>query len=418
MTKYFLNSLIKASRKYLMKLETAHTAPNYKPSLPIVIKKSLDTRVYDTDNKPFYDFLSAYSAVNQGHLHPKIIEAAVEQMKFCTLPSRAYYNDIFPLYAQKITKLMGFDHVIPMNTGAEAVETACKLARRWGYRIKHIPPQQAHIVSIKGCFHGRTLFPISFSNDPDCQDDFGPFAQNIIKVEFNNLDQVRKIFEQKGKNICSIIIEPIQGEAGVKIPSPGYLKSLQKLCNKHNILLIADEIQTGLGRTGKMLACDWEDVKPDILILGKALGAGIYPVSAVLANKHISEVLVHGSHGSTFGGNPLACKVATTSLDVLLDEGLIDNANCLGNIFRCKIKEANIPAIKEIRGKGLLNAIELVSPCDTSQIVSDLAFKDGIMTKAIDSKTIRFSPPLTFKKEEFKDCVDLIIKRLKSIEIK
>jgi ornithine--oxo-acid transaminase len=394
--------------KYITK-ELKYSAPNY-ISLPVVIKKAKGIYAWDINNNKYFDFLSAYSALNHGHLHPTIVRSTIQQLKECSLTSRAFHNDIFPEFAEKITKLCGYDNVLPMNTGAEGVETACKIARKWGYETKNIPPNKGIIVSAKNCFHGRTYMSISLNSDSPARDNFGPLLQNVTHIEYNNKQELENVFEKYGDQMCGIILEPIQGEGGIIIPDDDYLPTVEKLCKKHNVLFIADEIQTGLGRTGKLFAHQWDNVRPDLLILGKALGGGIYPVSAVLADKEVMEVLSVGTHGSTFGGNPLGCKIAMTALDVIKNEGLVENAQYLGEYFRKKVNNFNSDDILEVRGRGLLNGVEIKK---TAQFNGDifckyLSQKKRILTKETRENTIRFTPPLTFPMNKFKISVSRI----------
>ena len=342
----------------LIALEEKYGAHNYHP-LPVVLEKGEGVYVWDVDGKKYFDFLSAYSAVNQGHCHPRIIKALKDQAEKLTLTSRAFYNAELGKYEKFITELFGFDKVLPMNTGAEAVETALKIARKWGYEKKGIPAGEAIIVVCKDNFHGRTTTIISFSNDEDARKNFNPYTSGFEAVEYNDVEALKQILEEKADKICGFLVEPIQGEAGVNVPSEGYLKACEELCKQHNVLFIADEIQTGIARTGKMLAIDHENIDADVLILGKAVSGGAYPVSAVLANNEIMNVIKPGQHGSTYGGNPLAAAVATEALQVVLDEKLAENSEKLGQIFRAEITKMaeEFPLFKSVRGKGLLNAI-------------------------------------------------------------
>ena len=397
-----------SNSEYLINKEMKYGAHNYQP-IPVVIDRTEGSHVWDADNKHYYDFLSAYSAVNQGHLHPELVRVTIEQLKKCTLTSRAFHNSVFPEFAEKITKLFNYDKVLPMNTGAEAVETAIKIARKWGYEKKGIQKNKAQVVVANGCFHGRTTLCISLSDDPTSYSGFGPYVPNITHVNFNNLNHLKKVIAEN-ENICAVMFEPIQGEAGVIVPDKGYLSEVHKLCRQNNILFIADEVQTGLGRTGKLLASHWDDVHADITILGKALGGGIFPVSAVLANDDIMDVMTPGIHGSTFGGNPLACKIAIKALDIILDEELCEKANSLGEIFRNRLIELDSPYIKEVRGKGLLNAVELKTDniYDGDHFCKELVVNQGILCKPTHKKIIRFAPPLTFDNSEFNDCLNKI----------
>ena len=398
------------SLSYIQKEDT-YGAHNYHP-MPVVIQKAEGVYVYDVDGKRYYDFLSAYSAVNQGHCHPRIIQSLIDQAKKLTLTSRAFYNDILGEYEQFMTALFGYDKLLPMNSGAEAVETALKLCRRWGYDVKGIKPHNAKILVCSGNFHGRTTGIISFSSDPDSTTGFGPYMPGYQIVEYNDLNALGKALEDK--NVAGFLVEPIQGEAGVFVPDEGYLSSAYAMCKEANVLFIGDEIQTGLARTGKMLACDHENVRPDILILGKALSGGTMPVSAVLADNEIMQTIKPGEHGSTFGGNPLACAVALTSMQVLLDENLAENAEKMGEILRDGLLELNHEYIKIVRGKGLLNAI-VVQDIYKGKTAWDfcLALKDnGLLAKPTHGDKIRFAPPLIITEEQILECVQIIKKTL------
>ncbi|KAK9155107.1 hypothetical protein Sjap_002587 [Stephania japonica] len=388
-----------SSSQDLINSEYEYSAHNYHP-IPVVFSKAKGSCIWDPEGHKYLDFLSAYSAVNQGHCHPKIVKALVEQGNTLTLSSRAFYNDKFPVFASRLTSMFGYDMVLPMNTGAEGVETALKLARKWGYEKKSIPKDQVIIISCCGCFHGRTLAAISMSCDNDATRGFGPLMDGHLKVDFGDLEALEKIFKENGDKIAGFLFEPIQGEAGVVLPPNGYLKGVRDICSKHNVLMIADEIQTGIARTGKMLACDWEDVRPDVVILGKALGGGVIPVSAVLADRDVMLCIKPGEHGSTFGGNPLASAVAIASLDVIKDERLAERASELGQEFRqqlMKVQQKYPEIIKEVRGKGLLNAVELNSkalfPVSAYDICLQLKER-GILAKPTHDSIIRLAPPL------------------------
>jgi ornithine--oxo-acid transaminase len=397
-----------------IELESKYGAHNYRP-LPVVLSRGKGVYVWDVEGRKYYDFLSAYSAVNQGHCHPKIIEALKQQAERLTLTSRAFYNDVLGLYEQKITKLFGYDKVLPMNTGVEGGETAVKLARRWGYDKKGIPTNEAKIIFASGNFWGRTLAAISSSTDPSSTRGFGPFMPGYIIIPYNNLTALEEALQDD--RVAAFMVEPIQGEAGVIVPDDGYLKGAYDLCKKYNVLLIADEVQTGLARTGKMLACDYEKVKPDILILGKALSGGVMPVSAVLANDEIMLNIKPGEHGSTYGGNPLACRVAMAALDVIVEEQLADNAYQMGHIFRNELKNIQSPLIKEVRGKGLLNAIEIQSDDDQTAWNFCLLLKEnGLLAKPTHGNKIRLAPPLIISELQLKECIDIIKDTLKEIE--
>ena len=410
--------LEKTSSEEIIALENKYGAHNYHP-LPVVLSKGEGVYVWDVEGKKYYDFLSAYSAVNQGHCHPRIIDALVNQAKTLTLTSRAFYNDQLGPYEAYLTKYFGFDKVLPMNTGAEAVETALKLSRKWAYEVKGIAEQQAQIVVCEGNFHGRTTTIISFSNDENARKNFGPYTEGFITIAYDDLDALQRVLESS-PNIAGFLVEPIQGEAGVYVPSEGYLAKAKALCEKHNVLFIADEVQTGIARTGKLLAVNHENVQPDILILGKAISGGVYPVSAVLANDNIMNVIKPGQHGSTFGGNPLAAAVAVAALDVVKDEKLAENAAYLGSIFRKKIGEyiqhSNIAT--QVRGKGLLNAI-VINDTEDSSTAWDvcMALRDnGLLAKPTHGNIIRFAPPLVMNEEQLLSCVSIIIKTLKTFE--
>ncbi|MGL5236084.1 MAG: ornithine--oxo-acid transaminase [Empedobacter falsenii] len=397
----------------LIALEEKYGAHNYHP-LPVVLEKGEGVYVWDVDGKKYFDFLSAYSAVNQGHCHPRIIKALKDQAEKLTLTSRAFYNAELGKYEKFITELFGFDKVLPMNTGAEAVETALKIARKWGYEKKGIPTGEAIIVVCKDNFHGRTTTIISFSNDEDARKNFNPYTSGFEAVEYNDVEALKQILEEKADKICGFLVEPIQGEAGVNVPSEGYLKACEELCKQHNVLFIADEIQTGIARTGKMLAIDHENIDADVLILGKAVSGGAYPVSAVLANDEIMNVIKPGQHGSTYGGNPLAAAVATEALQVVLDEKLAENSEKLGQIFRAEITKMaeEFPLFKSVRGKGLLNAI-LINDTPESETAWNfcVAMKDnGLLAKPTHGNIIRFAPPLVMNEEQLHECLAIIRK--------
>lgn len=407
----------KLSSQDLMHLEEKYGAHNYHP-LPVVLAKGEGVYVWDVEGKRYYDFLSAYSAVNQGHCHPKIVKALTDQAQLLTLTSRAFYNDTLGVYEQYVTSYFGFDKVLPMNTGAEAVETAIKLARKWGYEKKGVAENQAQIIVCEQNFHGRTTTIVSFSSDPDASTNFGPFTPGFIKIPYNDTNALEEALKQP--NVIGFLVEPIQGEAGVFVPNDGYLAKSKELCAAANALFIADEVQTGIARTGKLLAVDHENVKPDILILGKAISGGVYPVSAVFANNDIMDVIKPGQHGSTFGGNPLAAKVAIAALEVVKDEKLAENAEHLGQLFRSKINEliAKTDLILKVRGKGLLNAI-LVNDTEDSKTAWNLcvAMKDnGLLAKPTHGNIIRFAPPLVMTEEQLLECVAIIEKTILAYE--
>ncbi|MDV2448417.1 ornithine--oxo-acid transaminase [Elizabethkingia anophelis] len=401
--------------EYFIELEEKHGAHNYHP-LPVVLDKGEGVFVWDVEGKKYYDFLSAYSAVNQGHSHPKIVEALVDQANKLALTSRAFYNSKLGEYEQKITSLLGFDKVLPMNSGAEAVETAVKLARKWSYEVKGIAENAAKIIVCENNFHGRTTTIVSFSNDPDANQNYGPFTPGFIRIPYNDVAALEEVLSKEAGNIAAFLVEPIQGEAGVYVPNEGFLKQSSELCKKHNVLFIADEVQTGIARTGKLIACHHEDVQPDILILGKALSGGMYPVSAVLANNNIMDVIKPGQHGSTFGGNPLACAVAMAALDVVQDEKLSERAEELGNLFRSEIEKLieKTDLITKVRGKGLLNAILINDTPDSSTAWNlCLALKEnGLLAKPTHGNIIRLAPPLVITEEQLLDCVKIIEKTI------
>ena len=397
--------------KDFIELEEKYGAHNYHP-IDVVIAKGKGVWVWDVEGKKYLDFLSAYSAVNQGHCHPKITQALIDQAQVLTLTSRAFYNNCLGEYEKYITNLLGYDKVLPMNTGVEGGETAVKLARRWAYDVKGIKKYDAKIIVANNNFHGRTMMAISASNDPDSFEGYGPFLPGFIKIPFNDIPSLEKALEEP--NVAAFMVEPVQGEAGVVVPEKGYLKKAYELCKAKNVLLICDEVQTGLGRTGKMLASDHEDIKPDIIILGKALSGGAMPISAVLARDEIMLTIKPGEHGSTFGGNPLACKVAIASLQVLVDEKLADNADRLGKIFREDITKLmqKTDVITKVRGLGLLNAI-VIKPTESGKTAWDvcLALKEnGLLAKPTHGDIIRFAPPLVINEEEIKYAVDIITK--------
>lgn len=399
-------------------LEDKYGAHNYHP-LPVVLSRGEGVFVWDVEGKKYYDFLSAYSAVNQGHCHPKIVGALVNQAQTLTLTSRAFYNDQLGRYEEFATKYFGFDKLLPMNTGAEAVETAVKICRKWAYEKKGIAESRAKIVVCENNFHGRTTTIISFSNDENARKNFGPYTEGFIRIPYDNIDALRTVLEND-KDIAGFLVEPIQGEAGVYVPAEGYLASAKELCAQYNVLFIADEVQTGIARTGKLLAVQHENVKPDILILGKALSGGAYPVSAVFANDDIMNVIKPGQHGSTFGGNPIAAAVAIAALEVVEEEKLAENAERLGQIFRDKLNEyvAKSNIVTLVRGKGLLNAI-VINDSEDSSTAWDIcvAMKDaGLLAKPTHGNIIRFAPPLVMDEEQLSDCVKIITETLRQFE--
>ena len=397
--------------------ESKFGAHNYHP-LPVVLSKGEGVFVWDVNDKKYYDFLSAYSAVNQGHCHPKIIKALNDQANTLTLTSRAFHNNILGSYEQYITNLFGYDKVLPMNTGVEGGETANKLARKWGYLKKGIEEDKARIIFANGNFWGRTLAAISSSDDPSSYKGFGPYMPGYSLIPYNNLDALEN--ELKDKNVAAFMVEPIQGEAGVIVPDDGYLAGVRKLCTKYNVLYIADEVQTGIARTGRMLASDYEDARPDILILGKALSGGVLPISAVLADDDIMLCIKPGEHGSTFGGNPLACKVAQSALEVVIEEDLAKNAAELGEVFRSELSKRLLDnkLVKLIRGKGLLNAIVINDTEDSSTAWNIcLALRDnGLLAKPTHGNIIRFAPPLVINKKQLLLCVDIIVNTINTFE--
>ena len=402
----------------LMQLENDFGAHNYHP-LPVVLERGEGVYVWDCEGKKYFDFLSAYSAVNQGHCHPKIINALINQSKKLTLTSRAFYNSALGPYEKFICELFDYDKVLPMNTGVEGGETANKLARKWGYLKKGIPENKARIIFAKGNFWGRTLAAISSSDDPLSFKDFGPYMPGYDLIPYNNLEALEK--ELKDFNVAAFMVEPIQGEAGVVVPDEGYLEGVRRLCDKYNVLFIADEVQTGIGRTGKLLASDYENAKPDILILGKALSGGVFPVSAVLANNEVMMCIKPGEHGSTFGGNPLACAVAKAALEVIIEEDLAENAYNLGEYFREElnkfIKDSSI--VKLVRGKGLLNAI-VINDKEESKTAWNICLEmknNGLLAKPTHGNIIRFAPPLTITKNQLDDCIKIIIDTLKGYKL-
>ena len=405
---------ISANTQHFLELEEHYGAHNYHP-LPVVLNRGEGVFLYDVDGKRYYDFLSGYSAVNQGHCHPKIIGSLIEQAQKLTLTSRAFYNDQLGQYEKYITAYFGYDKVLPMNTGVEGVETAIKLCRKWGYEVKGIPADKAKIIVCNSNFHGRTVNVISFSTDPAAKKNFGPFMQGYECIPHNDLVALEKTFQDS--NVAAFIFEPIQGEAGVVVPDEGYYKGIRALCTEYNVLMVADEIQTGLARTGKMLACDHENVRPDILILGKALSGGVLPVSAVLCDDEIMMTIKPGEHGSTYGGNPLACAVAITALQVLKDERMADNAETMGELLRNELRNLNSPFIATVRGKGLLNAIVIKHSSPNAAWELCLALKEnGLLAKPTHGDKIRFAPPLIINKEQVLECIAIITKSLLLLE--
>lgn len=410
-----MSVLAEQTSSYFIQLEEQYGAHNYHP-LPVVLSKGQGVFMWDVEGKRYYDFLSGYSAVNQGHCHPKIVAAFVQQAQQLTLTSRAFYNDKLGAFEKYITSLLGYDKVLPMNTGVEAVETGIKLCRKWAYAVKGIPENKATIIVCNNNFHGRTTTVISFSSDPSSKNNFGPFPNGFINIDYNDLAALEQVLQSE-KNIAGFLVEPIQGEAGVIIPDEGYLSKAKALCEKHNVLFIADEIQTGLCRTGKMLACDHENIRPDIVLLGKALAGGMLPASAVLADDEIMLTIKPGEHGSTYGGNPLASVTAIAALQVLMEENLAAHAEKLGLLFREGIQKIQSPFIKTVRGKGLLNAIEICSDDADKAWNICLALKEkGLLAKPTHGDKIRFAPPLVITEMQLKECIFIIEQTIQSFE--
>ena len=398
-----------------IELEETYGAHNYYP-LPVVLAKGEGAKVWDPEGNEYYDFLSAYSAINQGHCHPKIINALVEQAKTLTLTSRAFFNNKLGEYEKFVTEFFGYEMVLPMNTGAEAVETAMKLARKWGYEKKGIAENEAILVFAEQNFHGRTIAIVSASSDPDAYGNYGPFVPGIEKIPYNDAAALEALLVEKGNKIAAFIVEPIQGEAGVFVPDEGYLKNCFNICKKHNVLFVADEVQTGIARTGRLLASDWEEIHPDIVILGKAISGGVLPVSAVLSSREIMMIIKPGQHGSTFGGFPLACTVAQAALEVVRDEKLTEKADELGEFFRSELAKIDSPFIETIRGKGLLNAI-VIKPQNGIE-AWDVCVKmkeNGLLAKPTHGHIIRFAPPLVITKDQIKECIEIIKKTILEI---
>ena len=396
--------------KDLVNLESKYGAHNYHP-LPVVLARGEGPFVWDVEGKKYYDFLSAYSAVNQGHCHPKIVQALTDQANTLTLTSRAFYNDALGPYEKFVTEFFGYDKILPMNTGAEGDETALKLCRKWAYLKKGVPENKAKIIVCENNFHGRTITVVSMSTDPDARKDYGPFTPGFVTIPYNDLAALAKALEDP--HVAGFLVEPIQGEAGVYVPDDGYISKAYEMCRANNVLFIADEVQTGIARTGKRLACDHENVKPDILILGKALSGGVYPVSAVLADDDIMLTIKPGEHGSTFGGNPVAAKVAVAALEVVRDENLAERAEHLGKIFREEMENIDSPMIELVRGKGLLNAI-VIRPTNGKEawdVCVEMA-KNGVLAKPTHGHIIRFAPPLVISEEELREAIGLIKKSI------
>ncbi|MDD4745877.1 MAG: ornithine--oxo-acid transaminase [Salinivirgaceae bacterium] len=397
-----------------MDRESKYGAHNYHP-LPVVLQRGEGIYVWDTDGKKYFDFLAAYSAVNQGHCHPKIVNAMIDQAKKLTLTSRAFYNDVLGEFEEFVTKYFGYDKVLPMNTGAEADETAIKLTRKWAYLVKGVPENQAKIICCAQNFHGRTITIVSMSTDPDARKDFGPFTPGFVTIPYNDLSALEK--ELQDPNVAGFLLEPIQGEAGVFVPDEGYLKKAYDLCKKHNVLFIADEVQTGIARTGKMLACDHEGVRPDVLILGKAISGGVFPVSCVLCDDEIMMTIKPGEHGSTFGGNPIAGKVAMAALNVIKDEKLMENSEKMGKIFRAEMRAIKTDLIQLVRGKGLLNAVVINNqPGKTAWDVCIEMANQGVLAKPTHGNIIRFAPPLVINEKQMMEAIEKIKVAFKKFE--
>ena len=405
---------LSAKSQQIIDLEDKYGAHNYHP-LPVVLERGEGVFVWDVDGKRYYDFLSAYSAVNQGHCHPKITKTLIEQSQTLALTSRAFHNNVLGQYEKFITGIFGFDKILPMNTGAEAVETALKLARKWGYEKKGVAENAAKIIVCEGNFHGRTISIISASTDPDARKNFGPYTAGYVTIPYDNVQALAEAL--KDNTVVGFLVEPMQGEAGVYVPQDGYLKTCADMCKAANVLFIADEVQTGIARTGKMLACDHEDVKPDLLILGKALSGGMYPVSGVLANDDVMMCIKPGQHGSTYGGNPLGCKIAISAMEVVLEEKLADNAQALGEILRTELRNIKSDRITLVRGKGLLNAIIIKEKDGISawEVCLKLA-ENGLLAKPTHGDIIRFAPPLVITKEQILECAAIIEKTILSFD--
>ncbi|WP_283242762.1 ornithine--oxo-acid transaminase [Marinifilum caeruleilacunae] len=407
------NTATMTAQDYMDK-ESKFGAHNYHP-LPVVLERGEGVHVWDTDGKQYYDFLSAYSAVNQGHCHPKIINALVEQAQKLTLTSRAFYSNNLGKYEEFVTDYFGYDKVLPMNTGAEADETALKLVRRWGYDVKGIAENEAKIIVCDGNFHGRTITIISMSTDPDSYKGFGPYTPGFVVIPYNDVEALEK--ELKDPNVCAFLVEPIQGEAGVYVPEDGFLKKAYDMCKANNVLFVADEVQTGIARTGKLLAVDHEGVRPDVLILGKAISGGVMPVSAVLADDDVMLCIKPGEHGSTFGGNPLACEVAMAALEVVRDEKLAENAEEMGKIFRDELKAVKSDMIELVRGKGLLNAVVIKPKGGKTAWDVCMRLRDnGLLAKPTHGHIIRFAPPLTIKETQLREAIEIIKKTMAEFE--
>lgn len=412
------NSYHAASTNEAIQAEKDYAAHNYHP-LPIVFAKAQGTSVWDPEGRHYLDFLSAYSAVNQGHCHPKLVAALVDQASRLTLSSRAFYNDVFPRFAEFVTRYFGFDMVLPMNTGAEAVETGIKIARKWGYKVKGIPENKAVVLSAENNFHGRTFAAISLSSDPESREHYGPYLPGIgctipgteKPIAYNDKEALREAFAAAGPNLAAFLVEPIQGEAGIVVPDPDYLQEARALCDKHNVLLICDEIQTGIARTGKLLCHEWSGIKPDLVLLGKAISGGMYPVSCVLGRKDVMLTIEPGTHGSTYGGNPLGCAVAIRALEVVQEEQMVERAEKLGHVFRQGLEALKSPLIETVRGKGLLNAIVIDESKTNGHSAWDLCMlmkTKGLLAKPTHQNIIRLAPPLVITEEEIQQALKII----------
>jgi ornithine--oxo-acid transaminase len=414
-----------SSTKGAITAENQFAAHNYHP-LPVVFARAQGVNVWDPEGKHYLDFLSAYSAVNQGHCHPELVKALTEQASRLTLSSRAFYNDVFPVWAQKVSATFGYDMVLPMNTGAEAVETAIKIARKWAYKVKKVEQGKALVFSVAENFHGRTMTAISLSVDPESRDNYGPYVPNIGAtdpttgklIRYNNIADLEEVLERHGKNTAAFIVEPIQGEAGVVVPDEDYLPRVAELCKKHNVLFICDEIQTGIARTGRMLCSQWAKIKPDLITLGKAISGGMYPVSCVLGDKEVMMVIEPGTHGSTYGGNPLGCAVSLRALELVEEEGLVERAERLGNLFRDGVAAFKSPIIQTIRGKGLLNAVVIDESAAGGRTAWDLCIllkEKGLLAKPTHGNIIRFAPPLVISEEELRKAISIIGEALREL---
>ncbi|KAG6163606.1 hypothetical protein E4U11_001787 [Claviceps purpurea] len=408
-----------------IKAENEYAAHNYHP-LPMVFSRAKGVHVWDPEGRQYLDFLSAYSAVNQGHCHPELVKALTDQASRLTLSSRAFYNDVFPKWAEKIRDVFGYEMVLPMNTGVEATETAVKIARKWAYKVKGVEKDKALVFCVTNNFHGRSMTAITLSTDPESKENYGPYVPNIgatcpatgKAIRFNNVADIEEAFEAHGKNTAAFLVEPIQGEAGVIVPDEDYLAKVHALCKKHNVLLICDEIQTGIGRTGRMLASDWSGIKPDMVTLGKAISGGMYPVSAIMGSKEIMLVVEPGTHGSTYGGNPLGCAVSIRALELVEEEGMIANAERLGNLFRDSLAALGSPIIKTVRGKGLLNAMVIDESAASGRTAWDLCLllkKKGLLAKPTHGDIIRFAPPLVITEMELRKGLNIITEAIKEL---